>query len=64
MTKIEQFKEELSKGYTLKGDSIILGSAKLDGEVLAGAQIKIPLKTTRSLLGALGISSGSNKRWF
>lgn len=45
MTKIEQFKQELSKGYTFKGDSIILGSAILDGEVLAGTQIKIPLKT-------------------
>ena len=45
MTKIEQFKQELSKGYTFKGDSIVLGSAKLNGEVLAGTQIRIPLKT-------------------
>lgn len=45
MSKKDQFKEELVKGYTFKGDSIILGSAKLDDEVLIGMQIKIPLKT-------------------
>lgn len=45
MSKKDQFKEELLKGYTFKGDSIILGSAKLDDEVIFGTQIKIPLKT-------------------
>ena len=45
MSKKEQFKEELLKGYTFKGDSIILGSAKLDDEVISGTQVKIPLKT-------------------
>lgn len=45
MSKIEQFKEEINKGYTFKGDSIILGAAKLDDKVVAGTQIKIPLKT-------------------
>lgn len=45
MSKKDQFKEELLKGYTFKGDSIILGSAKLDDEVIFGTQVKIPLKT-------------------
>lgn len=45
MSKKDQFKEELVKGYTFIGDSIIFGSAKLDDEVLIGTQIKIPLKT-------------------
>ncbi len=45
MSKKDQFREELLKGYTFKGDSIILGSAKLDDEVIFGTQIKIPLKT-------------------
>lgn len=45
MSKKDQFKEELVKGYTFIGDAIILGSAKLDDEVLIGTQIKIPLKT-------------------
>lgn len=45
MSKIDSFKEEILKGYTSKGDSIILGAAKLDGEVVQGTQIKVPLKT-------------------
>lgn len=45
MSKVESFKEEIIKGYTSKGDSILLGAAKLDGEVVAGTQIKVPLKT-------------------
>lgn len=45
MSKIDLFKEEIIKGYTHKGDSIILGAAKLDGEVVEGTQVKIPLKT-------------------
>ena len=35
----------INEGYTSKGDSIILGAALLDGEVVPEAQIKIPLKT-------------------
>ncbi|MFC3810520.1 helicase HerA-like domain-containing protein [Lacihabitans lacunae] len=45
MSKIDQFKEEINKGYTFKGDSIILGAAKLDDQVVPGTQIKIPLST-------------------
>lgn len=45
MSKIDQFKEEINKGYTFKGDSIVLGAAKLDDKVVPGTQIKIPLST-------------------
>lgn len=45
MSNIELFKEVLEKGYTHKGESLILGAAKLDGEVVPGTQIKVPLKT-------------------
>jgi len=45
MSKIQSFKDEISKGYTFKGDSIVLGAAILDGGVVEGTQIKIPLKT-------------------
>lgn len=45
MSKVQSFKDEISKGYTFKGDSIVLGAAKLDGEVVEGTQVKIPLKT-------------------
>lgn len=45
MSNIDQFKEVLEKGYTHKGDSLILGAAKLNGEVVQGTQIRVPLKT-------------------
>ncbi|ADQ18977.1 protein of unknown function DUF853 NPT hydrolase [Leadbetterella byssophila DSM 17132] len=45
MSNIDLFKEVLSKGYTHKGESIVLGAAKLDGEVVPGTQVRIPLKT-------------------
>lgn len=40
-----QFKEEMQKGYAFKGDSITLGGAKLDGECIPDAYIRVPLKT-------------------
>ena len=45
MSKKEQFIEAINKGYTFKGDSIILGASKLDDEVVSEAIIKVPLKT-------------------
>ena len=45
MAKLDQFKEELSAGYTFKGDSITLGGAKFEGEGIPGIHVKVPLKT-------------------
>ncbi|MGR3812327.1 helicase HerA-like domain-containing protein [Jiulongibacter sp. NS-SX5] len=45
MSKTEQFKEIVNTGYTFKGDSILLGAAKLDDEVVEGTGVRIPLKT-------------------
>ncbi|MBR9859260.1 DUF853 family protein [bacterium] len=45
MSKKEEFREVLEKGYTYKGDSILLGAAMLEGEALTGSLIKAPLKT-------------------
>lgn len=45
MSSKEQFIQEIQSSYQYKGDRIILGKAKLDGEVLAGAEISIALKT-------------------
>lgn len=39
------FIETINKGYTSKGESIVLGAAILNGEVVSEAQVKIPLKT-------------------
>ncbi len=45
MNRKEDFIKQINEGYLSKGESIILGGAMLDGEALAGAHIKIPLKT-------------------
>jgi DNA helicase HerA-like ATPase len=45
MTKAQKFREEITNAYTFKGDSIILGAPKLNGEVMTDAFIRIPLKT-------------------
>ena len=45
MSKKDKFQSEVSAAYTFKGDSIILGSPKIDGEVLTETFIRVPLKT-------------------
>ncbi|CAI2765563.1 DUF853 domain-containing protein [Flavobacterium collinsii] len=45
MNKKDNFIQDINNGYLSKGDSIILGSAILDGEPLGEAHVKIPLKT-------------------
>ena len=45
MSSKDQFFKHIEKGYTTKGDYITLGAAMLDGEVVTGAHVKVPLKT-------------------
>lgn len=45
MSKQQEFIKHIEKGYTFKGDHILLGAAMLNGQPLAEAQVKIPLKT-------------------
>jgi DNA helicase HerA-like ATPase len=45
MSKRAAFIEHINQGYHFKGHFITLGAALLDGEVLAEAPVKIPLKT-------------------
>jgi Predicted ATPase len=45
MDKKEKFLADINNGYACSGDSIVLGSAILDGQPIPGAQVKIPLKT-------------------
>lgn len=45
MNKKDNFIQDINNGYSAKGDSIILGGAILDGEAIAEAHVKIPLKT-------------------
>src|SRR6476659_8481225 len=41
----QQFLDAFNKGYTFKGESMIIGAAMLDGNVIEGAQVKLPLST-------------------
>ena len=45
MDKKNAFSVQINEGYACKGDSIVLGCAMLDGETIAGTQVKVPLKT-------------------
>jgi DNA helicase HerA-like ATPase len=45
MDRKEAFAGHINEGYNCKGDAIILGGAMLDGEPLANAHVKVPLKT-------------------
>ena len=45
MSKQESFFKHINEGYATKGDFIVLGGAILDGQPIADAHVKIPLKT-------------------
>jgi len=45
MSKYEAFLEEVEKGYTFKGDSVLLGTSMLDGGAIQNKPVKAPLKT-------------------
>ncbi|VAW25658.1 Uncharacterized protein YjgR, partial [hydrothermal vent metagenome] len=55
MSRKEDFFNEITEGYKTKGDSIIFGSAMLDGETIKDAFVKVPLKT----LNRHGLISGA-----
>lgn len=44
-TDKQQFINDIKAGYNFKGDSVKIGSAVLDGEVVSGADVYLPLKT-------------------
>lgn len=45
MADIEKFKASIQTGYNTKGDFIVLGAPMIDGQTLADAPVKAPLKT-------------------
>lgn len=45
MSDQQTFTGEIKKGYTFKGESILLGMAMLDGQVVPDTEINLPLKT-------------------
>jgi hypothetical protein len=55
MADKDKFVEEISKGYTFKGESVQLGAAVYAGEVIPEAPIRLPLRT----LNRHGLISGA-----
>jgi uncharacterized protein len=45
MATTEKFLQKVKEGYSFKGDSMLIGTAVLNGEVVAGADVLLPLKT-------------------
>ena len=45
MADAAKFSEAIKTGYTFKGESFKLGCAMLDGQVINGADVAIPMKT-------------------
>ncbi|PKA97301.1 hypothetical protein B0O79_0955 [Flavobacteriaceae bacterium MAR_2009_75] len=45
MASKEEFFDHIEKGYTTKGDHLIMGAAMLEGEAVTNAHVKVPLKT-------------------
>lgn len=60
MSKKDQFIEQLTKGYTFKGESIILGGAMLDKECLTNHFVRLPLQTLNRH-GLIAGATGSGK---
>ncbi len=57
---IENFKNEISSGYTFKGDSFVLGGAMVNGECQTNTLVNIPLKTLNRH-GLIAGATGSGK---
>lgn len=55
MSQKDRFITSINEGYTFKGDSLRLGSAMLNGEVITEAKVYAPLKT----LNRHGLISGA-----
>ncbi len=45
MSNYEEFLSHIEKGYTFKGDSVLLGTSMLDGGAIQNTPVKAPLKT-------------------
>lgn len=60
MSRKEEFIQTIEKGYTFKGDDIVLGAAMLDGEVMTNSYVKVPLKMMNRH-GLIAGATGSGK---
>src|SRR6059058_746633 len=45
MATTENFVKKIKDGYSFKGDAVLIGMGMINGEVVSGADIFLPLKT-------------------
>jgi len=67
MDRKAAFTALINSGYACSGDSIILGSAILDGEPISGTEVKVALKTMNRhglIAGATGTGKTKTYRSF
>ncbi len=64
MDKKEQFIETIKNGYTFKGETIKIGAGILDGEVIAEAEVFIPLATMNRHGLIAGATGGGKTKSF
>jgi hypothetical protein len=60
MSRKEDFIQQITEGYSSKGESIILGGALLDGEALGNAAVKNTVKTLNRH-GLIATGTGKTK---
>ena len=60
MSQKESFIQEIQSRYSYKNDKIVLGKAKLDGEIVEEAEISVALKTMNRH-GLIGGATGTGK---
>ena len=61
MPTTNQLLEAVKAGYTFKGEHVKIGCAVLDGEVVAGADVFLPLKIMKRH-GLIAGAAGTGKK--
>lgn len=64
MTDTAKFEEAIKKGYTFKGETLKLGAGMLNGEVIPGAEVFIPLSTMNRHGLVSGATGGGKTKSF
>ncbi|MEZ4907194.1 MAG: hypothetical protein R2771_06040 [Saprospiraceae bacterium] len=62
MSVKDNFINEIEQNYTFKGDSFIIGAAKLDNEVLTNTFVRLPLKTFNRNMDLFQVLQGLEKQ--